>query len=89
MDNSKVENIQNSHEPFNVYCNAIEIDAGLFDFTLTLMNNTKNQQHVLGRVKMSPEHVKVLANILLEQVKIYEHNFGTIPQAPKQPQTQS
>jgi hypothetical protein len=35
-----------------------------------------------GEVRMSPQHAKKLAQILLKQIQVYESNVGTIPLPP-------
>lgn len=35
-----------------------------------------------GEVRMSPQHAKVVAKILMAQLKLYEENYGPIPLPP-------
>lgn len=70
----------NQRNIFNVYCNGIQVAASPFDFTFLLNNNSPRGEEFIGEIKMSPEHAKVFANILLENVRNYEEMFGEIPQ---------
>lgn len=79
MDNNTNTN-KNHENAFNVYCNGIQVAASPFDFTLILNNNSPLGEKFIGEIKMSPEHAKVFANILMENVRNYEEMFGAIPQ---------
>jgi hypothetical protein len=35
--------------------------------------------HTVGEVRMSPQHAKVVAAILVQQIKLYEESIGPIP----------
>jgi hypothetical protein len=70
----------NQISPFNIYCNGVKITVSPFDFSMELSNNTARGEQFLGEIKMSPEHTKAFANILMQHVQQFEELFGDIPQ---------
>jgi hypothetical protein len=74
------QNTTNQPQPFNVYCNGISIATSPYDFTFFLNNNSPQGTTYLGEIKMSPEHAKVFARMLMEHVQQFEELFGEIPQ---------
>jgi len=74
------QNVTNHSQPFNVYCNGISIATSPYDFTFLLNNNSPQGTTYLGEIKMSPEHAKAFAYMLLEHVQRFEELFGEIPQ---------
>lgn len=75
-----MENEVKNVEPFDVYCNGVELAMSPFDFTLLLKSNSPKGEKFLGQVRMSPEHAKVLVNIMAENLKKFEELFGGIPE---------
>jgi hypothetical protein len=73
-------NNNNNGQYFDVYCNGISITTSPYDFNFFLNNNSPSGDKRIGEIKMSPEHAKVFAHMLLNHVKNYEELFGTIPQ---------
>lgn len=67
-------------EPFNVYCNGIEVSMGRYDFSFLISQNSPKGGNYLGEIVMSPEHAKVFANMLLTNVQHFEEVFGIIPE---------
>jgi len=65
-------------EKFTVYCNNINIGITRFDLTLELGSTNKDGLEEIGSVILSPNHAKVLAHILQENVRVYESLFGEI-----------
>lgn len=65
------------------YSNSVQVAMQLFDvvmeFSVSSPDNSKEDQL---KVFMSPQHVKVFAQILNEHVKGYEETFGPIPTPP-------
>lgn len=66
-------------EKFDVYANGMNITFGPFDFVISFTKSTSSGNEDLGEITMSPEHLKVFATILEENVKNYENLFGEIP----------
>jgi hypothetical protein len=74
-----------------VYANSAQIIATLFDFTIDF--GTLQGVGEAGRarvesflaVRMSPQHAKVLAGILADQVARYEKEFGEISTSARTP----
>lgn len=66
-------------EKKTIYTNGVSVGTQLFDFLLTFnVNHPDGYQDDEYRVYMSPQHAKVLAMVLGENVKTYEEIFGAI-----------
>lgn len=64
---------------FKVYSNQLQIMMSPYDFAFTFHEHTNMGIVDQGTVTMSPQHAKVFAAILAENVKQYEALFGMIP----------
>jgi uncharacterized protein YaaW (UPF0174 family) len=73
------EDSRQQKEPFNVYCNSLQVSINHYDFTIALNEQSPDEIRKLGQVKMSPEHAKVAANVLMQNIQKYEDLFGEIP----------
>jgi len=68
------------------YINAVKIGHGLYEFQLILSNTSMNPLVEKPQMidapqfvaQMSPQHFKILARMVVDQVKKYEDEFGTI-----------
>jgi hypothetical protein len=66
------------------YVNAMNINANVVDFQFVFANQIVDNQKQeivikeLQRIVMSPQHAKVMLNLLRGQVEGYETKFGTI-----------
>lgn len=64
------------------YSNYVECAVSLYDFSLQfglkLPGLEDGQWLPVAHILMSPQHVKVLAKMLLENVEEYESRFGPI-----------
>lgn len=83
--------VENEKEAPVFYSNAINLKFGIYDFQLFLGQETvvenKPYVKVLAKVVLSPQHAKVVAQMLAENVKRYEEVFGEI-KLPAEPFTQ-
>ncbi|KAA2297611.1 DUF3467 domain-containing protein [Clostridioides difficile] len=68
-----------SENKFSVYTNDITIGMSPYDVTISLKQNLPGEVIELGVVSMSPQHAKVLSQILKVHLDQYEELFGTIP----------
>ncbi|HHW07478.1 MAG TPA: DUF3467 domain-containing protein [Clostridia bacterium] len=68
---------------FSVYCNSLSVGFSLYDFEIILREKFNNNEKQLGIIKMSPQHAKVFAQILNDNIAVYENIFGPIPE-PKE-----
>lgn len=71
------------------YSNSVKVSSNTFDFQLsfnlkTIDNSGKEQVEELTTVCMSPQHAKVLLNILNNHIRNYEEHLGEIQLEPKQ-----
>ena len=71
----------------SLYANDTEVQTTPWDIRLTFgelsINNDSATPVVVkqtGEVRMSPQHAKRVAMILIAQLKVYEEKFGAIPQ---------
>ena len=67
--------------PFDIYANGIQVAAGVWDFVLDLYLRSPSpdtEPRLLGRVRMSPQHALVTAQMLQRQVDFYQENIGPI-----------
>ena len=90
MDNESsprtIERVGNIEIPV-IYANSIEVGISLFDVTLILGTTlvATAERAVIqqtARVIVSPQHAKVLAKILNDNLADYESKFGAIPVDP-------
>lgn len=66
------------------YSNAAQVTLSVFD--VAIMFGVKRQDESMDRIcemHMSPQHAKVLTRILAEHLKVYESQFGVIPEPKK------
>lgn len=66
------------------YTNSVNILIGPYDVSLTLyqLREASSERVIfdsLARVVMSPQHAKVLAELLSEKVAQYERTYGSLP----------
>lgn len=83
----KVEHVLSANAPV-IYANNVEVRTSLFDtmIQLGLIEEATPETLVvkeLGRVILSPPHMKALAEILSRNVTEYERTFGPIPTGPR------
>jgi hypothetical protein len=69
------------------YTNHTEVETSLWDVRLTLAESIEvdHENRILkvrslANVRMSPQHARVVAGLLLAQLENYERQFGRIPQ---------
>ena len=62
----------------NKYSNAIEIQIQAFDAQLKFSFQTQEGMQDETRIILSPQHLKVLSQMLVGAVKQYEEQFGVI-----------
>ena len=73
------------------YCNFVKITHSVYDFQIVLGTQsaevTSDEMTTLVEPKvlvhMSPQHVRVVAEMLQEQLRKYESVFGAIPTSGK------
>jgi hypothetical protein len=73
--------IENQIAPLpEIYTNAALTNFSPYEFELTLGLRSANYDGVrpLANVRMSPQFAKEFAEVLLENVKIYEEHYGEI-----------
>lgn len=74
--------IKSSDRP--IYINSANIISSYFDFQFTFCDNSIDlsshsiESKELVKIVMSPQHAKVLFNMLQEQIKSYESQFGIL-----------
>ncbi|MHA4132293.1 DUF3467 domain-containing protein [Bacillus cereus] len=66
-----------------MYCNGVSVSRGLFDFELELKQNSSGVDQTLGTIIMSPQHIKALAELLMQNIEKYEDQYGPIPTRSK------
>lgn len=70
----------------SLYSNDTQVQATVWDFKLSfgVVHDVPGEAEVTiersAEVRMSPQHAKKIAQIILAQVGKYEENFGVIPQ---------
>ncbi len=74
--------VDENHKTF--YVNSVQIQQSLYDFKLIFglfdtLPNGKTQITNLETILISPQHAKELANVLTENVRLYEENFMPLP----------
>lgn len=64
------------------YSNYVECAVSMYDFSLQfglkLPTHEDDQWLPLAQILMSPQHVKILAKMLVENIEAYEIRFGPI-----------
>ena len=67
------------------YCDSVEFEVGAYGFTLgmgkaqsAVEGAQPPRMTVIARAHMSPQHAKVLAKLLVMNVKRYEEQFGQV-----------
>ncbi len=62
------------------FCDQVLTNFGPFGLTFDFMQILPQMKttRVLSRIAMSPQHAKVFSEILANQIKQYESNFGEI-----------
>lgn len=66
------------NKPFKLYSNEIQLAVSVFDVTIQFKHNTPDDSEFLGSITLSPQHAKVLAKVLNENLAQYEVLFGKI-----------
>ncbi|PIR95939.1 MAG: DUF3467 domain-containing protein [Candidatus Doudnabacteria bacterium CG10_big_fil_rev_8_21_14_0_10_42_18] len=61
-----------------VYANMVQVGHTSEEFVLDFMNLMPNMGTLNARVIVSPSHAKRLANALMDNIKKYEEQHGTI-----------
>ena len=64
-----------------VYSNMALLSQNKEEFILDFLSNTPQAAILLQRIFMSPGHAKRLAQVLTDNVAMYEKNFGDISEA--------
>jgi len=67
----------------SVYSNSVKLQISFYDFVLVFGEKTQNSINEKVKVAMSPQHTKVLTNLLNHYIEEYENKFGVI-QIPKE-----
>ncbi|MDG1570122.1 DUF3467 domain-containing protein [Bacillus cereus] len=65
------------------YSNSVNVSTNIYDFTLRFEQKNPSGSTEICSIIMSPEHTKVLANVLMNSVQEYEEKYGTIPTKSK------
>ncbi|WP_242280679.1 DUF3467 domain-containing protein [Bacillus cereus group sp. BfR-BA-01347] len=65
------------------YSNSVNVATNIYDFTLSFEQKNSSGTIEISSIIMSPEHTKVLANLLMSSVNEYEEKYGTIPTKSK------
>jgi hypothetical protein len=72
-------------EPFDAYVNGVQVTAGVWDVVIDLYLRSPASdppsEHELvsvGRLRMSPQHALVLAQMLQKQMDFYQERVGAI-----------
>lgn len=66
------------------YCDGVSFEINAYGFSLTMGKNLTGQSsetpamQALAKAHMSPQHAKVLAKLMVMNVKRYEEQFGQI-----------
>lgn len=79
--------------PVEFYANAVNVGTSVYDVTLNfrLQSGEKNQQteeiiitvSAENNIRMSPQHAKALAALLVNHIKLYEEQFSVdLPLTP-------
>ncbi len=63
------------------YANLVRITHTREEFILDFINMIPPQGAVTARVITSPGHIKRLIRALSSNLKVYEENFGSVPEA--------
>ncbi len=91
--NKDEQSTTESPDFINIYSNNVHLTASIFDFSLIFGEITgekqdgKNLVKQKARVILSKELTKVLAQLLVANVKAYEEQFGEIKLPTPQAQT--
>lgn len=70
---------ENNNQVVNsVYSDVVDVGFNLYNFTLYFATLEDGKTQLLGKVKMSPETTKQLAQILNKNLESYEKVYGKI-----------
>lgn len=62
-----------------VYANSVNFFVSIYDFTFDFgTGGTENKHQSIVKIKMSPQHAKVMSILLSDNVKRYERDIGII-----------
>lgn len=61
------------------YCNGVGVTTNIYDFTLQFRQNLEEGSQKIETIIMSPQHTKVLAELLMSSLNEYEKKYGQIP----------
>jgi hypothetical protein len=85
-----VDNIINERSPDyrSIYANNAAFTMSAFDFSAIfgeILGIADDKIHVEQKIKvtMSPQHAKLFAQVLMQNVETFEKTFGTIPLPPQ------
>lgn len=83
---AKIEQVANTpqteiqqEQNFAKYCNGVSVTTNIYDFTLQLTQNLGDDYKEIATVIMSPQHTKILAELLTNSLNEYEKQYGKIP----------
>ncbi len=70
----------------NIYTNSTQLRISVHDLIMTLgvaePFGEETRPRAVARIIMSPQHAKVLTDILQKHLQLYEETFGPIPVSP-------
>jgi len=62
-----------------IYANSVQFLLSIYDVAMDFGTTDMNNKHQsLVRIKMSPQHAKVMSILLSNNIKKYEHDVGMI-----------
>ena len=69
-----------------IYAGAVQVITSTFDFCLLLsqfeMTDSGARMKRVGTIFLTPGHAKVLSEVLVQQVALYEAQFGAMAKLP-------
>ena len=77
MAKSKIEQVE-SDIP-EIYTNSVKTSISIYEIMLQLGLESEGRIKPICNVRMSPQHAKMLSEVLTRSVAEYEKKIGTIP----------
>jgi hypothetical protein len=70
------------------YANFFQIGHNAFEFLIEFGQQEDDESEIHTRIYVSPQHARILANLMLDTIKQHERTFGRILNVvPKEPRT--
>lgn len=67
----------------DIYANSVHFFLSIYDITMDFGSTDKaNKHHSLVKIKMSPQHAKVMSILLSKNIEKYESEIGEISIPP-------